>query len=249
MAGGSASQQSGSGSKIAPYLMILPALAYLGDLLRGAVLLAVPDVAVDHRRLGLPADADVRWDFGNYTDAFSLYREQIFRSFGYALAATVLCLVLAYPAGLRHRLQGGPVQEPAARPGDPAVLRHVPDPHASPGRRSWPTTAGWSSALGTIGLLPERGPAAVDELGGDRRPDLQLDHAFMILPLYVSLEKIDPRLLEASTRPLRQPAAGVPQGDPAAVDAGRARRQPARVHPRRSATSSTPTTWAARRPR
>ena len=36
---------------------------------------------------------------------------------------------------------------------------------------------GWVvSALGAVGLLPERGTAAVDQLGGDRRPDLQLDH-------------------------------------------------------------------------
>lgn len=37
------------------------------------------------------------WNFQNYLDAFSHYQDQIVRSFTYALAATVLCLVLAFP--------------------------------------------------------------------------------------------------------------------------------------------------------
>ena len=37
------------------------------------------------------------WEFSNYTEAFSRYDTQIFRSFRYALAATLLALVLAYP--------------------------------------------------------------------------------------------------------------------------------------------------------
>ena len=65
---------------------------------------------------------------------------------------------------------------------------------------------GWVvSALNSIGLLP-RTAGAVDELGGDRRPDLQLDHLHD--PAAVRQpEKIDARLLEAS-RDLTPPTAG-----------------------------------------
>ena len=55
---------------------------------------------------------------------------------------------------------------------------------------------------------------------------------FMILPLYVSLEKIDPRLIEASKDLYSSNARSFSQGHSAAVDARRAGRQPAGVHPR-----------------
>ena len=53
------------------------------------------------------------------------------------------------------------------------------------------------SALGTVGLLPEEGRLLSTSwavIGGLTYNWI----IFMILPLYVSLEKIDPRLLEAS---------------------------------------------------
>ena len=54
---------------------------------------------------------------------------------------------------------------------------------------------------------------------------------FMLLPIYVSLEKIDIRLVDAASRPLLVVPADVPQGDPAAVAARRVRRDAADVHP------------------
>ena len=81
-------------SKIAPYLMVLPALAYL------AIFFVVPFFSLARTSLSETAGSvfmptlTFAWDFGNYAEAFTLYREQIFRSFGYALAATVLCLLL-----------------------------------------------------------------------------------------------------------------------------------------------------------
>ena len=56
---------------------------------------------------------------------------------------------------------------------------------------------------------------------------------FMILPLYVSLEKIDPRLLEASKDLYSSAFRAFTQGHPAAVAARRDRRQHAGVHPGR----------------
>ncbi len=117
-------------SKLAPYLMILPALAYLGG-----VFYVVPFVSLLRTSLStmggsiyLP-ELTFAWDFGNYGEALSEYREQILRSFGYALTATVLCLLLAFPLAYVIAFKAGAVQEPSAGPGDPAVLRDVPDPN------------------------------------------------------------------------------------------------------------------------
>ena len=49
---------------------------------------------------------------------------------------------------------------------------------------------------------------------------------FMVLPLYASIDKIDPRLIEASSDLYANPFVGVLQGDLAAVAAGRGRRAP-----------------------
>ena len=54
---------------------------------------------------------------------------------------------------------------------------------------------------------------------------------FMALPLYVSLEKIDRRLIEAATDLYASRATGVPQGHAAARAAGHLRRLAADVHP------------------
>ena len=70
----------------------------LGDLLRGAVLLAVPDVAVDLGGSIYLPDADVR--LGLRQLRRGVQRSTRIRSSGsfiYALAATVLCVLLAFP--------------------------------------------------------------------------------------------------------------------------------------------------------
>jgi len=136
------------------------------------------------------------WDFGNYAEAFSLYREQIFRSFGYALVATVLCLLLAFPlayviafkAGRYKNLILGLVILPFFVT---FLIRTI----------AWKTILadqGWVvQALDAIGLLLSEGRLLSTSwavIGGLTYNWI----IFMILPLYVSLEKIDPRLIEAS---------------------------------------------------
>ena len=85
-------------SKIAPYLMVLPALVYLG------VFFVVPFFSLARTSLSGSGGSvymptlEFNWDFANYGEAFSEYREQIIRSFSYSLAATVLCVLLAFPA-------------------------------------------------------------------------------------------------------------------------------------------------------
>ena len=95
MAGAAASNRQRS--KIAPYLMILPALAYL------AIFFVVPFFTLARTSLSSSGGSiylptlQFDWDFGNYLEAFSHYQDQIIRTFTYALAATVLCLLLAFP--------------------------------------------------------------------------------------------------------------------------------------------------------
>ncbi|MDZ7886160.1 MAG: ABC transporter permease [Mycobacterium sp.] len=183
-------------SKIAPYLMILPALAYL------AVFFVVPFFSLARTSLSSSGGSvylptlTFDWNFGNFIDAFTLYQDPILRSFGYAAAATVLCMLLAFPlayviafkAGRFKNLILGLVILPFFVT---FLIRTI----------AWKTILadeGWVvSALGTIGLLPEEGRLLSTSwavIGGLTYNWI----IFMILPLYVSLEKIDPRLLEAS---------------------------------------------------
>jgi len=183
-------------SKLAPYLMVLPALVYL------AIFFVVPFFSLARTSLSETAGSvfmptlTFAWDFGNYSEAFSLYREQIFRSFGYAFVATILCLLLAFPlayviafkAGRFKNLILGLVILPFFVT---FLIRTI----------AWKTILadeGWVvSALGTIGLLPDEGRLLSTSwavIGGLTYNWI----IFMILPLYVSLEKIDPRLIEAS---------------------------------------------------
>jgi len=183
-------------SRIAPYLMILPALAYLG------VFYLVPFVSLFRTSLSTMSGSiylptlTFAWEFGNYGRALSEYRDQILRSFGYALSATILCLLLAFPlayviavkAGRFKNLLLGLVILPFFVT---FLIRTI----------AWKTIladGGWVvSSLGSIGLLPSEGrllSTGWAVVGGLTYNWI----IFMILPLYVSLEKIDARLLEAS---------------------------------------------------
>jgi spermidine/putrescine transport system permease protein len=183
-------------SKIAPYLMILPALVYL------AVFFVVPFFSLARTSLSSSGGSvylptlTFDWNFANFVDAFKLYQDPILRSFGYAAVATVLCMLLAFPlayviafkAGRFKNLILGLVILPFFVT---FLIRTI----------AWKTILadeGWVvSALGAIGLLPEEGRLLSTSwavIGGLTYNWI----IFMILPLYVSLEKIDPRLLEAS---------------------------------------------------
>lgn len=183
-------------SRIAPYLMILPAMVYL------AVFFVIPFFSLARISLSTTSGSiflptlTFSWDFANYVEAFSKYQDQILRSFGYAITATVLCVLLAYPlayviafkAGRFKNLILGLVLLPFFVT---FLIRTI----------AWKTILaddGWVvSALGAVGLLPSDGRLLSTSwavIGGLTYNWI----IFMILPLYVSLEKIDPRLLEAS---------------------------------------------------
>ena len=137
------------------------------------------------------------WNFANYANALSTYKDQILRSFGYALSATVLCLLLAFPLAYVIAFKAGRYKN--------LILGLVILPFFVTfliRTLAWKTILaddGWVvSALNSIGLLPADGRLLSTSwavIGG-------LTYNWIIflaiLPLYVSLEKIDARLLEAS---------------------------------------------------
>lgn len=179
-----------------PYAMIAPAVLYL------VVFFAIPIYTLFKTSLSVNSGSrfvptlEFTWEWSNYTEAFSTYEEQIVRSFWYALAATLIMIVMAYPlayviafrAGRLRNLMLGLVVLPFFVT---FLVRTI----------AWKTILaddGWIvNVLGTVGLLPSEGRllstswAVIGGLVYNFLP-------FMVLPIYVSLEKIDPRLLEAS---------------------------------------------------
>ena len=137
------------------------------------------------------------WAFSTYTDAIKDYHVQFLRSIGYAATATVLCLIIGFPLAYFIAFKAGRCKNlillliilPFFTS---YVLRTV----------SWQlilSDNGWVvERLRDVGLVGEDGRLLASRtavIAGITYNFLP----FMILPLYVSLEKIDRRLIEAAT--------------------------------------------------
>jgi len=193
-------------AKWVPYAMIAPGMIYLGIFFVYPIItLFMESLSTNTGSVFLP-EFTFSWEWANYTNAFSEYQEQIIRSFWYAFAATVLALAMAYPlayyiafrAGRSKNLMLGLVILPFFVT---FLVRTI----------AWKTILaddGWVvSLLGAIGVLPSEGRLLSTSwavIGGLTYNFLP----FMVLPIYVSLEKIDPRLLEASKDLYAKPAKG-----------------------------------------
>ena len=142
----------------------------------------------------------------NYPDALADYWPQIQRSFTYALIATVVCIVLGYPLAYAIAFKSGRFKT--------ILLVAVIAPFFT---SFLVRTLAWQYLLGDnefivsfLRWLPFTGA------------DLQLINTpfsvvagiaynflpFFVLPLYASLEKIDPRLLEAASDLYASPVKG-----------------------------------------
>lgn len=136
------------------------------------------------------------WNFSNYVDALSQYQPEFIRSFLYVGTATVLAIVIGYPLAYWIATQGGRYKN--------LLIGLVVVPFFT---SYLIRTIAWTSILRDDGpfvsmyqLLPWVGddgrilatPWAV--IGGLTYNFI----SFMILPIYVSLEKIDFRLTEAA---------------------------------------------------
>ena len=175
-----------------PYLLLIPGLGWL------AVFFAIPMayMAFESLKTGtLDTGFVFSWQFSNYTNAISDFSEQFIRSFEYAGLATLFALLIGYPLAYVIAFRAGRWRN--------ALLLAVIVPFFVTyliRTLSWETILSDSgfvtNALRTVGLLSEGGrllDTTVSVVAGITYNYLP----FMILPLYASLERIDPRLLEA----------------------------------------------------
>ena len=167
------------------------------------------------------------------------------RSFEYAGIATVVALLLSYPLAYWIAFRGGRWKNLFLLFIIGPVLRHVPDPDARLGddpRRPGPGRPLCSATIGVLGADGRLLATSIAVIAGITYNFLP----FMALPLYVSLEQIDARLLEAAkdlyasrredVPPRHAPALRFPASSPARCSRS--------SRPR--ATSSTPSCSARR---
>ncbi len=178
---------------LAPILLLLPGLSWL------ALFFAVPLGFLGYQSLqsgSFLSGYSFTWSFSNYTEAISEYNEQFIRSFVYAGIATVLCLLIAYPLVYWIAFRGGRwknlflvvIVAPffvSYLVRTLAWLNILADEGPVVG------VLRWLHILAPDGRLLATGFAVVAGITYNFLP-------FMALPLYVSLEQIDPRLLEAA---------------------------------------------------
>jgi spermidine/putrescine transport system permease protein len=178
---------------LTPYLMLGPGLAWL------AVFFLVPLGFLAYQSLesgSIDFGYAFDWSWGNYWDAIDNYRPQLVRSFAYAGIATALALVISYPVAYWIAFRGG-------RWKNLFLLAIVAPFFVTYLIR----TLAWGTILSDNGFVVST-LRDLHLLGADGRI-LATSTAvvagitynflpFMALPLYVSLEQIDQRLIEAA---------------------------------------------------
>jgi spermidine/putrescine transport system permease protein len=176
-----------------PYLLLLPGLGFL------AVFFVVPVYYLANTSLqegSLDVGYAFTWAWGNYSDAISTYHEQFLRSLEYAGIATVAALLISYPLAYFIAFRGGRWKN--------LLLLLVIAPFFV---TYLIRTLAWQTILADEGTVAST-LRALHVLGEDGRL-LATSTAvvagitynflpFMALPLYVSLEQIDVRLIEAA---------------------------------------------------
>ena len=185
---------------LTPYLLLAPGVAWL------AIFFLVPLVFLGYQSLqsGTFPNYEFTWEFSNFSDAISAYREQLVRSFLYAGIATVVSLLLAYPLVYWIAFRAGPWRN--------LFLLFIVAPFFV---TYLIRTLAWLNILAdegpVVGLL--RGLHLLGEGEGLLYTTLAVVAGitynffpFMALPLYVSLEQIDARLLEAAKDLYASPA-------------------------------------------
>jgi spermidine/putrescine transport system permease protein len=180
--------------QLLPWLFLGPGLLWL------IVFFAIP--LVNQLNVSLQSgDAETgysfTWEFSVYTNAIKDYSTQFFRSIGYSATATILCLIIGFPLAYFTAFKAGRFKN--------LILLLIILPFfVSYVLRTvaWQlilSDSGWvAERMRDVGLLSEDGRLLASRtavIAGITYNFLP----FMILPLYVSLEKIDRRLIEAAT--------------------------------------------------
>ena len=179
-----------------PYLLLLPGFLFLFTFF----ILPIVNLAQTSTQTPIAYGDTGQYEqtlrFSNYVDAFTENQEQFARSFIFALCATVLALAIAYPLAYAIAFKAGRFKN--------FLLVLVVAPFLV---SFLLRTVAWKQILGeegfvvptlrTIGIISESTTltstsfAVVMGMTYNFLP-------FMTLPLYASLERIDPRAIEAS---------------------------------------------------
>ncbi len=176
-----------------PYLLLAPGVVFL------AVFFLVPLGFLAYQSLqsgNFDVGFTFTWAWSNYWDALRDYRAQFVRSLEYAGIATLLCLVISYPVAYWIAFRGGRWKN--------LLLLFIVAPFFVTyliRTLAWETilsdngfvvnTLQSLHVLGPSGRLLATSTAVVAGITYNFLP-------FMALPLYVSLEQIDGRMLEAA---------------------------------------------------
>jgi spermidine/putrescine transport system permease protein len=179
--------------RTAPYLLLAPGLAWL------TLFFLVPMYYLFNTSLqtgSLDVGYTFNWAWHNYKDALTLYQDQFVRSIEYAAIATLFALLIAYPLAYWIALRSGRYRN--------LFLMMVVAPFFVTyliRTLAWETILSDNgfvvNTLQTLGILSSDGrllATSTAVIAGITYNFLP----FMVLPLYVSLEQMDARLIEAA---------------------------------------------------
>jgi spermidine/putrescine transport system permease protein len=197
--------------RLTPYWLLLPGLAWL------TIFFVVPMLFLASQSLqtgSLEQGYTMTWHFQTYVDALKNYYPQFIRSLGYAATATVSALIIAYPLAYAIAFKSGRWKN--------FLLVLVIAPFFT---SFLIRTLAWQT------ILTDQGPVAQFFRVTHLTDLLQFLHLtnndsllaskfaviagltynflpFMTLPLYASLERVDPRLHEAASDLYAKPFTG-----------------------------------------
>jgi spermidine/putrescine transport system permease protein len=185
---------------ILPYLLLGPGVLWLVVFFLIPIITAV---SASVQTGSLDMGFKVTWDWANYESTFSTYNTEIVHSLIYSVACTVICLLLGYPLAYFIAFRGGRWKN--------LLMALV----IAPAFTSFLIrTIAWETILSDHGtvvriMVDLRLTNLMDHLGlitGNHVLNSPFSVVFgmvynflpfTVLPLYTSLEKIDPRLHEA----------------------------------------------------
>jgi spermidine/putrescine transport system permease protein len=179
-----------------PYLLLLPGFLFLFTFF----ILPIVNLAQTSTRTPIAGGDTGEYEqtlrFANYIDAFVENREQFARSFIFAICATLLALAIAYPLAYAIAFKSGRFKN--------ILLVLIIAPFFT---SFLLRTVAWKQILGEEGFVVP--PLRTLGIIGESTTLTSTSFAvvlgmtynflpFMTLPLYASLERIDPRTMEAS---------------------------------------------------
>lgn len=179
-----------------PYLLLLPGFLFLFTFF----ILPIVNLAQTSTQTAIAGGDTGQYEqtfrFANYIDAFIENREQFARSFIFAICATLLALAIAYPLAYAIAFKAGRFKN--------VLLVLIIAPFFT---SFLLRTVAWKQILGEEGFVVP--PLRTLGIIGESTTLTSTSFAvvigmtynflpFMTLPLYASLERIDPRTMEAS---------------------------------------------------